>query len=356
MPSDSRPARLRRAMTLIELLVVVVIILTIAAVTIPRLRPDLQRSRIREAARSVQLYFSSARNQAMTTGRDCGVQIDRLANYSSAGVATPLEPGCSMSITQVEMPVGYCGELIPSMGTVSLIPPATSGVLQTSATVNVAFGTSNPINETLITQGDLIQLDMQGPMYTVAGIASNGTSVVATADISEGQSLPWPVQGAGGAVVPYKFFRQPVKSTAGAMQLPSPSVIDLTFSGPDPLVPPSGTTAWSTPWYASTTDVTPIQIMFAPDGSVDRVYVDGQYIVPTTNIYLLIGLRQNVNDPSAANWNIQDFNNLWISINPRTGLIVTVDQALTPGGASPTAAQVYASRAFGRQSDAMGGN
>ena len=41
----------------------------LAAATIPRLRPEMDRSRVREAARSIQLYLSSARNQAMATGR-----------------------------------------------------------------------------------------------------------------------------------------------------------------------------------------------------------------------------------------------------------------------------------------------
>ena len=56
-------------MTLVELLVVVAIIMLLAAATIPRLRPEMDRSRVREAARSIQLYLSSARNQAIATGR-----------------------------------------------------------------------------------------------------------------------------------------------------------------------------------------------------------------------------------------------------------------------------------------------
>ena len=84
----------RRGMTLVELLVVLVIVLLLAAATIPRLKPEIDRSRVREAARSIQLYLSSARNQAMATGRLCGVMIERLA----------AENGCSMSLTQVETP------------------------------------------------------------------------------------------------------------------------------------------------------------------------------------------------------------------------------------------------------------
>ncbi len=53
------PSCLRRGMTLIELLVVVGILLTVAALTVPRLRPMMDHSKIREAARMIQLYLDS---------------------------------------------------------------------------------------------------------------------------------------------------------------------------------------------------------------------------------------------------------------------------------------------------------
>ena len=106
---------LRSGMTLIELLVVVSIIVLLAAATIPRLQPAMDRSRVREAARSVQLYLSAARNQAMATGRSCGVMIERL----------PAENGCSMTLTQVETPPPYGGDSTSSVATATLL--STSG-------------------------------------------------------------------------------------------------------------------------------------------------------------------------------------------------------------------------------------
>jgi prepilin-type N-terminal cleavage/methylation domain-containing protein len=337
---------LRSGMTLVELLVVLTIALMLAAVTIPRLRPDLERSRIREAARSVQLYLSSARNQAITSGRSCGVQIERLANYSVSG-GTALESGCSAMLSQVESPLGYCGDTIPALVKVTV---NTNGTNSSLVTVNLTFVPGGSINPTLIKAGDMVQLGLQGPLYTVT---ANG-GATATLDVSQGLAVPWT---ANSPPVPYKFFRQPVKSSAGALQLPSPSVIDLTYSGLDWPTAPSAT-ASPAYWNGNgPNDLMPVQIMFAADGSVDRVYVDGQVSFPTTPICLLIGKRQNVNDPDPANSNMADFNCLWVAINPRTGLIMTTDLAAT---ATPTVlatpAQVYASRAYARQSSAKGGN
>ena len=54
--SGRKDCPLRRAMTLVELLVVLTIVMLLAAATIPRLKPEMERSRVREAARAIQLY------------------------------------------------------------------------------------------------------------------------------------------------------------------------------------------------------------------------------------------------------------------------------------------------------------
>ena len=320
-----------RGMTLIELLVVLTIIMILAAATIPRLQPGIDRSRVREAARAVQIYFNSARNLALTTGRSCGVQIERLV----ASNGSAIESGCSMTISQLESPVAYCGEAIPSLATVTV------GSLSrtTSATVNISY--SPGINTALVKLGDRIQLGMQGPLYTIIGAGG----ATASLDVSQGLSVPWV---AGSPPVPFRIFRQSVKSQAAALQLPAPAVIDLTFSGPD-TVSPTQTPVF---WNGAGISTQPVQIMFAPDGTIAWVNVYGVVSYPVTTICLLIGKRQNVNDKSSANWNSQDYNNIWLAINPRTGLVLTTDMAAT-GDNSP--ASVYASRAYARQSDSMGG-
>ena len=75
----------RRGVTLTELLVVMGILMILFAAATPKLRPAIEARRTREAARAINAYFGSARATAMSSGRDCGVKIDRL--FTGAGGA-----------------------------------------------------------------------------------------------------------------------------------------------------------------------------------------------------------------------------------------------------------------------------
>ena len=80
--------------------------------------------------------------------------------------------------------------------------------------------------------------------------------------------------------------------------------------------------------------------MFAPDGRVDRVYVANNATRPVTPICLLVGMRENVNDPTGIA-NLQDISNLWVAINPMNGMIVTTDMVpWQPDAVAPEAATV----------------
>lgn len=377
-------------MTLVELLVVVFIILLVAAVMAPRLQPIMDHGRIREAARSIQLYLSSARNQAMATGRSCGVLIEPL----------PADNGCSMTLKQVETPLAYGGDM-PNSTVMSV-----SGTVanQYSFPCTLGSAASPPVYAILAIQfsnwpsvplypGDQIQVGYQGfwyivapskgsilvpnlnpdiPLNTVNSAGAVGTTpltipggqqiqcIFVYVDVSHGEQPGLLASGTSGA---YKVLLWPTKSAAGDLQLPSPTVIDLTWSGHDPV------SATDSPTWSLPTTTAPPLIMFAPDGSVDRSYVrssDGTYngVMPMTPMYLLVGMRKNIvhnttANPNAVatnpNANINDFNNLWVSIDPATGLIVVADPAALPATQPPsttnpiTNQDVWNSRAFARQ-------
>jgi prepilin-type N-terminal cleavage/methylation domain-containing protein len=343
-------ANARRGMTLVELLVVIGIMLVAIVMFVPRIKPMMEKNRVRESARAIQLYLSSARNQAMATGRSCGVMIEPL----------PAENGCSTMLTQVETPVPYGGDTVNALATVRPTnppPAAADGFAYCDITLSSA-----PIVP--LFWGDMIQIGYQGYWLTLDSrnpvdsahnsVITSGVNLKARMDVSHGESPAWLNQPAG-ITGPYKIIRWPVKSAAAALQLPSPTVVDLTWSGNDP--PGSGI---SPVWQASTTS-SPPTIMFASDGTVDRIYVmnSGTYqaVQITTPIYLLVGMRNKVKDTNNANLNLNDFQSLWVSIDPATGLIVVADMAavgkdasvLTPSASPPD------SRAFARQAMANGG-
>ncbi len=283
-----------RGMTLVELLVVLAIIMMVAAATIPRLKPEMDRARVREAARSIQLYLSSTRNQAMATGRSVGVQIERL----------PAENGCSMSLTQLETPPLYAGDFTNSVAQAApyAINPTPPGNLATGLIQIESWNSSSLYAVVKITFAywpsvpifpyDRIQFNHQGPWYTVASTSlvtyttSNGypptpstpaspltlysmnnvtqqvvpllngsnqqvalptaySSLLAYVDLSLGQQCAclassYPVVGS------YSIMRYPTKSVAAGLQLPAPACIDLMWSGIDP-VAPADTPTWLPP-------------------------------------------------------------------------------------------------------------
>jgi len=93
-------------------------------------------------------------------------------------------------------------------------------------------------------------------------------------------------------------------------------------------------------------------ITFDPSGVVDRVFSwdERNFVVPwgwqgrqaTAPIYLLIGRRDLVGgDPEVLDrikqglppkepaYNLQDPNNLWVVINPQTGMVTTAENSVT---------------------------
>ena len=183
-------------MTLVELLVVLCIVLMLAAATIPRLRPDMDKARVREAARSIQLYLSSARVQAMATGVPCGVMIEPLVG---------VENGCSMQLTQVETPAPY-GRRFRRMPGDDPMDRPTRGTQLPRLLRDYAFHVCEP----QLQAGDLAQVGYQGYSLNVCSNPNNNnpiyppgtTTIYANIDCSHGETPAWLYQPITG---PYKI-------------------------------------------------------------------------------------------------------------------------------------------------------
>jgi hypothetical protein len=155
--------------------------------------------------------------------------------------------------------------------------------------------------------------------------------------------------------MPYEIQRQPGMpgatgfhaAVAKPLQLPLDAVIDLSFSG----LPGTGSIMPTEGHFslANTASTAPIVIMFSPNGGLDHLYMGGTPTRATQLVFLLIGKRERIPAGAAEdllnNW--QDLENLWISINPQSGLVNTVEMA--PGN------NLVESRAFTLQPGSMGG-
>ncbi len=357
---DSPPYR--RGFTLVEMLIVVAIIAALMAVALRVLQPIGQR-RVREAAREVNVYLSSARNRAMELGRPCGVIFKR-ANGTNF-------PAASMVLEQYVVPPLYAGDTTSAVVRVQVQSVSSSGIITLRMRIR-----PNDFSNGLIYPGDQIQLNNQGPYYTILppptspfppnnppdfppdpnnngyfkysnlnpaetdsdndGFIDNYCIYIQSQPI---QSVPWPAQASGqwSEPVSFQILRSFDKTPVSSLQLPAGAVVDLDFSGPDVYWFPHPTTP---PNYYPNYDV---GIVFSSNGGVEGMHC--YRYNSNTNLYeygawrtawpifLSIGSSSRVRDffnqplPAAPNLdelpNWADLGSMWITINHLTGLVAT---------------------------------
>jgi type II secretory pathway pseudopilin PulG len=154
--------------------------------------------------------------------------------------------------------------------------------------------------------------------------------------------------------VPFQIIRKPRRTTAGSLSLPNTTAVILGLSGLDGVLthdpPPSNALTADHHEFSAFVagDTTPVTVMFRADGSVEQVFFSGNSVgfIPDTPIHLLIGsaILDERLDPALSTptspplpappafprnqdpilWqNLNDVNNLWITIGHRTGSITT---------------------------------
>ncbi len=232
----------------------------------------------------------------------------------------------SLTLVTVEMPPLYAGDSVSSTANVA------GGTLTGFSSVETSYST-------LLHFGDVIRFNFQGRTYMLTG-GTWGQPLTLPATLvatdNSGVFAP-PMTNAQ-----FQVFRQPVKSVVPPLQLPDGAVVDLSNSG----VGLTGLFSGAAP-YQSTV------VSFSPKGSVEFVYDGSTIYHPATTIYLLIGRRDGMSDvntnTSSLGQNPQnpyDLNNLWVSIAPTSGRVVTAENANTALGNA---------RSFAQTSQSMGG-
>jgi len=351
------PCPLRRAFTLAELLIVVAIVVLVSIATVPLVRSTLDTRRIRESGRLVSTQFASAQSEALANGRSAGVWLERMTN----------EPTASMDLFLCTVPQPYAGDSESSVANVTV----NGGVGAVTVYSYTAVGGSTDVGwEGLLRPGDLIRFNYSGPYYSLAA-QSGGSTVDANGYLqpptgnantvfsitpvdpddftSTGapafRHLPPAAFTAAGWTTPFQIFEQPVKESNVPVQLPAGDVVDLNYSGMSGL----NFGMFGSPTSGNSTQ--PIIVMFDRSGAVDSLYLNGAKQAISGPLYFLVGKRDELASlslpPGVTQDNLNDLENVWVAVNPQTGLVTTAEVA--SGGS------VSASRAFATSAQSMGG-
>ncbi|MCF0234257.1 MAG: prepilin-type N-terminal cleavage/methylation domain-containing protein, partial [Thermoguttaceae bacterium] len=314
----------RRGVTLIELLIVATIMLTLAAASVPTIKPMLERRLTSSGASVVSTYLNRARARAMATNRPCGVTFELYpgtdvldVEYDSVNDVTVEVPaGASLVLRQVEVPPYYSGLDESAVATVPgtyYVDDGAGGhwenldcrVLRIDDAaglhVDAETGTRYNVVAQRFIDGRLFILQNADPAMigrTVRPIS--GTNDVywdkfvmdeASTSIQFDQVGPYfpLVHGVNhdeyfiveipGVVLPeryqfaYKISRDPRATMTAPVGLGQGAVIDLEYCGTDErrFVPSN------------------ITIMFSPSGEVDYVVDASGKFVPSDTIYFLVG-------------------------------------------------------------------
>ena len=307
----------RKGVTLIELLVVATIMLTLAAVSVPAIKPMMESQATSNAARTVATYLERAKARAMTTGRSCGVTFEYFdGTYNEdSGVA---RGSAALILRQVEEPPFFSGFSFGS--TVSVTPNVDRLFSQA--------GNNNPYSGMRINQ--LIMCDPNDSdlfAYFAASLATSDDGMRIQFN-STGPFYPLIFEEEDYYIVKIPGVELPVYNQATkvavrdngvASRSRARTVVDLEFSGTDDAFCLRGTCLCSRPASINRRNVIPSNTLYFLLGRWDRISALGV----SEDGYSTIAEDQL--------WNFEDGANFWVAINPQTGVISTakVNQPFT---------------------------
>ena len=235
------------------------------------------------------------------------------------------------------MPPYYCGLTEYSVASVAGSPPSTVSFYSSPGGGPEAIppGMMNPGDQ------DFIQFNCQGAIYSINPTA--GTTVDPLKRYQASPSPIWRRRFRNQCRI--VSSRAAVKGAAQPLQLPAGSVVDLAWSSV------VGGGGFGVPFDAT--------VIFLPNGSVALT----AGVNPTAPIYLLVGRRERINNnwahPQTTSneplWaNFQDLNNIWVIINPQTGLVST-EPVADSSTATTQGPALDASRVLAAQAQGIGG-
>jgi len=307
-PYNSKIAgkRASRGTTLVELMVVVAILLLLAAVTIPTVKPQLEGQASREGSRVLNSAFALAKARASELGRPAGLAFQR----SPDGVSC-------FQVLLTETPPPYAGDVYGAK-VIELSGGGfgNNGFARFNGDSALLTADSPPI----VNVGDRIRFNHQGAYYEIVAIDRSGPIITFR---NKYAPAPPPIM-AGATGVPYQIIRSPIASSR-QIDMPRGVVIDLSVSGGGPQ---------GNEFNAAAGNTSPVIVMFSPSGEIEKVFVNGSGARPQNALHMFVGVDDKVNSSNVfdADANLSRQSNVWVSVGHRNGLVTSSEN---PGPTDP---------------------
>lgn len=343
MKSQPINQKQRSGFTLVELLVTIAVIVTVAAVLVPSVKFLLSDRKIREAARISDGFIVKTQSDAINRGMG-GIWIER----------DEFNPYISYRIYQAKSPAPYTGDFLGARSritaaqrntaeTINGVDDDSNGIVDDLFIVQVDFSLSEcPSAPRLIEAGDYIQFDFKGPYFRImqspsltGGAAGYTSEIIAVSTVGPAPRVP---TGAF-ALTPFRVIRQPERSTAGYLDMPKGTMIDLSKSGltvldlngnglaDDPLA--QGTELGDAAGLNM-----PVIVTFDSNGQMDTIFIGGQPLVPDRSLHLLLANDNTEDladlDMSNSTASLEDLSNFWLTITRQGAVSTTQVSDLTP--------------------------
>ena len=323
----------RDGVTLIELLVVASIMLTIAAVSVPSIKPMMESQATARGAQTVATYLERAKSRAKATRRPCGVVFEYFDGTWDGG---NIGSAC-LVLRQMEVPPSFSGYDTTSRVSVA---PWQEGDWNNGKKISEIYNyEADWANFVSGEQEPKIQFNYIGPYYRIIKVPDGSSAW--RYFIEEIPGVETPV----GRDFAYQIACDPRTTMTSPVGMPEGTVVDLEFSGSE------------SNFFAKGKNVV---VMFAPTGEVDYIIDDGERKNVADTLYFLIGRWDRISALGISDdgyetmaedglWNFEDPTNFWVAINTRTGVVTTAEVsepfAYTLGD---WASAVYESREFAR--------
>ncbi len=231
----------RAAVTLIELMVVISILSAVALLVIPQVRTVSRERSLREASRTVAMFFNEASTRAKVDGF-AGVVIARNPNYYrlvDAGGLVPDGTGnattgtgskvyyAGFTLYHMKRPRPFTGNTASDFATVTVLPPLPPNPIPLFYPYLFNVRINQPFDSRIrIEPGSVIQFGSSPVSFRINTVAPG--AIPATLDLGcrcEGNQV-LPQNGSAFRITP-----RPEIDTASAVNLPKGHYVNLNYSG-----------------------------------------------------------------------------------------------------------------------------